>query len=163
MTTEEQAAISKDQKHTSNVAKIHYQKLSSRQVAQNSKNLVEKLKTNTSSMDMLQTIAKSTIPLETLNEVTPVYENGKEVLVKSNSNLPAISEKVYEVSSEKQVKKPKRAAKVPFSSMEDKYIKEGILKYGQKWTNILNDPDYLFHPSRKAPTLLTRAKICKFI
>ena len=43
LSTEDQQAISLDQKHTSNVAKVHYQKKRSRSVAQNAMNCMEKL------------------------------------------------------------------------------------------------------------------------
>ena len=49
--------------------------------------------------------------------------------------------------------------KVPFSEMEDSFLKQGVLKYGMgKWTSILNDSNYKFHSSRKASTLAVRAK-----
>ena len=44
-----------------------------------------------------------------------------------------------------------RMKKVPFSQMEDRFLKQGVLKYGiGKWTSILNDSNYKFHSSRKA-------------
>ena len=49
--------------------------------------------------------------------------------------------------------------KVPFSEMEDSFLKRGVLKYGMgKWTTILNDSNYKFLSSRKASTLAVRAK-----
>ena len=49
--------------------------------------------------------------------------------------------------------------KVPFSEMEDSFLKQGVLKYGMgKWTSILYDSNYKFHSSRKASTLAVRAK-----
>ena len=36
---------------------------------------------------------------------------------------------------------------------------KGISKYGYgRWTSILNDPSFKFHPSRKPCTLAVRAK-----
>ena len=52
-----------------------------------------------------------------------------------------------------------RIKKVPFSEMEDSFLKQGVSKYGMgKWTSILNDSSYKFHSSRKASTLAVRAK-----
>ena len=43
LTVEEQACLSEDQKHTSNVAKIHYQKTKSENIAMKAKSCLEKL------------------------------------------------------------------------------------------------------------------------
>ena len=45
LSLEDQQIISADQKHTSKVAKIHYKKLRSREVAVTAKNCMEKMKT----------------------------------------------------------------------------------------------------------------------
>ena len=52
-----------------------------------------------------------------------------------------------------------RQKKVAFSDSEDNFIRKGISKYGYgRWTSILNDPSFKFHPSRKPYTLAVRAK-----
>ena len=52
-----------------------------------------------------------------------------------------------------------RQKKVAFSDSEDNFIRKGISKYGYgRWTSILNDPSFKFHPSRKPCTLAVRAK-----
>ena len=161
MTSEEQATVSLDQKHTSHVAKIHYQKLHSQKIAKNAKELIARLANNSDGLQTLQNISNtpstSNQPNETLN-----FENENcfsETLVASPEwNLCSVP-KV-------QSKKPnpvKRSPKIPFSAMEDSFLKAGIEKYGQKWTKILNDPAFLFHSTRKTATLLTRAKTCQFI
>ena len=49
--------------------------------------------------------------------------------------------------------------KVPFSEMEDSFLKQGVSKYGMaKLTSIPNDSNYKFHSSRKASVLAVRAK-----
>ena len=56
-------------------------------------------------------------------------------------------------------KAQKRKSKVSFSDLEDNFIRAGLKKYGpRKWTSILNDPEFKFHPSRKTATLQIRAK-----
>ena len=52
-----------------------------------------------------------------------------------------------------------RIKKVPFSEMEDSFLKQGVSKYGMaKLTSIPNDSNYKFHSSRKASVLAVRAK-----
>ena len=52
-----------------------------------------------------------------------------------------------------------RQKKVAFSDSEDNFIRNGISKYGYgRWTSILNDPSFKFHPSHKPCTLAVRAK-----
>ena len=52
-----------------------------------------------------------------------------------------------------------RKKKVAFSDSEDDFIRKGISKYGYgRWTSILNDLSFKFHPSRKPCTLAARAK-----
>ena len=52
-----------------------------------------------------------------------------------------------------------RQKKVAFSDSEDNFIRKGISKYGYgRWTSILNDPSFKFHPSRKPCTLAVRVK-----
>ena len=48
---------------------------------------------------------------------------------------------------------------VPFSEMEDSFLKKFVLKYGmEKWTSIPSNSNYKFHSSWKASTLAVRAK-----
>ena len=51
LTVEEQAIVSLDQKHTSNVAKVHYQKLRSREVAKKSSEYIKRLVKDQSNAD----------------------------------------------------------------------------------------------------------------
>ena len=61
-------------------------------------------------------------------------------------------------------KAPKRTAKSAFTEEEDEFLLAGIKKHGKgKWTRILKDPDYRFHPSRKNATLMLRAKVKMYI
>ena len=49
--------------------------------------------------------------------------------------------------------------KVPFSEMEESFLKQSVLEYDMgKWTSILNDNNYKFHSSWKVSTLAIRAK-----
>ena len=46
-----------------------------------------------------------------------------------------------------------------FTSEEDKYLKQGVRKYGSSnWSKILKDKEYKFSPSRTRDSLRMRAK-----
>ena len=129
----EQAVISEDQKHTSRVAKVHYQKTNSQNVATQAKSCIAKLAEQ----------SESNASLKSINNVSSNNED-VDILVET----PVCT----------------RQRKVPFSVIEDKYLQLGIRKYGKgKWTSILNDPDYIFDPTRKVSTLAVRAKTKKFV
>ena len=52
-----------------------------------------------------------------------------------------------------------RQKKVAFSDSEDNFIHKGISKYGySRWTSILSDASFKFHPPRKLCTLAVCAK-----
>jgi hypothetical protein len=48
----------------------------------------------------------------------------------------------------------KSRVKVRFTQEEDNYLRKGIVKFGMRWTAILNCPLYKFEQSR-APTNIT--------
>ena len=130
LSVDEQATITEDQKHTSNVAKIHYQKVRSENIALKAKSCLQKLQDSSKSSEHLVEINKGTKSKKKVH-----FEKGES----SKVNL--------------------RQRKVPFSDIEDNFIRKGISKYGDgRWTSILKDPNYKFHPSRKACTLAVRAK-----
>ena len=132
----EQANVTEDQKHTSAVAKIHYQKLKSEQVAKRAKSSLEKLRNS-------DTASKEILNINNQINSTKVTDF-------------CISENNHENNA---VSANYRQKKVAFSQIEDNFIRQGISKYGNgKWTAILNDQNFKFHPSRKAATLAVRAK-----
>jgi hypothetical protein len=136
LASEEQKILSLDQKHTSEVAKVHYQKHQSRVIAEKGKELMEKLKPSDESRTAIESINTR-------------FETDLRVVIKpiKNSEINAKS-----VSRNRE----------SFSSLEDKWISDGLKKHGPgQWTAILKDPDYCFHPSRKNKTLQTRAKRLK--
>ena len=138
----EQNILSRDQKHTSNVARIHYQKLESKEMAMKGNECIEKLVNR----------AKSEATLKNLNQ--KIAEN--------SNTLNSDEGHVHFVQETEQQKT--RSSKAAFSSIEDEFIRKGINKYGAgKWTQILRDSSYKFHPSRRASTLLLRAKNLKLL
>ena len=60
LTVEEQAFLSEDQKHTSNVAKIHYQKIKSENIAMKAKSCLDKLQDSSKSSEQLAAVNKAT-------------------------------------------------------------------------------------------------------
>ena len=133
-----QEQLSQDQKHTSLVAKVHYQKLKSHTIALKAKEHMNKLRNLEDSTNSV---------LEINNSIAVQNERGVD----------------FEMGNSKVYVK-KRHQKVAFSKLEDKFICAGLKKYGSaKWTSILNDSSYSFHQSRKASTLAIRAKSKNFI
>ena len=119
-----------DQKHTWNVAKIHYQKLRSENITMKAKSYLEKLKDSSKSSEQLPEVNKATCSSNKLD-----FEKGKP---------------------SKQGLRQKKAA---FSDSEDDFIPKRISKYGYgRWTSILNNPSFKFHPSCEPCTLAVRAK-----
>ena len=162
LNTDEQATVSLDQKHTSNVAKIHYQKLESQKIAKNAKELIAKLSDNSKALQTLQNIPK--VPCVTsCSENSVIDFESSESFQETGNSLTTTNLSIDQNTEVTGPQRPKRAPKVPFSAMEDNFLKNGIEKYGPKWTMILNDSAFLFHSTRKTATLLTRAKTCKFI
>ena len=62
-----------------------------------------------------------------------------------------------EVVATGDASKTKRKKKCAFTKDEDQFLLRGLNRYGKgKWTSILKEPEYKFHPSRQNSTLMTR-------
>ena len=173
LSPKDQELISQDQKHTSNVAKVHYRKKNSRAVAQKTSACIEKLINNVSKESQENENESNQIDEVTIeDEITTI--DGEE-----NRNIPEapVNKPITRLSAKQQNKatfkinepivvSPSsiRQKKNSFTKEEDMFIVNGLKKYGKgKWTQILNDPDFKIHPSRKISTLMTRAKKQKLI
>ena len=129
-TVDEQTCLSENQKHTPNVAKIHYQKLRSENIAMKAKSCLEKPQDSSKSSQQLVAVNKAT------------HSSNKIDFKKGEPRGQGLRQK-----------------KAAFSDSEDNFIRKGISKYGYgRWTSILNDPSFEFNPSRKPCTLAVRAK-----
>ena len=136
LNSSEQANLSQDQKHTLAFAKIHYQKPKSEDVAAKAKKIMDKLRNKNESSSVINLINSDT-------------ESSANVLIGSNHSTKVGRFSVNSI----------RIKKVPFSEMEDSFLKQGVSKYGmEKWTSILNDSNYKIHSSRKTSTLVVGAK-----
>ena len=148
LTQEEQQIISNDQKHTSQVAKVHYQKRKSREIALSAQASLQKLLQSTSDGDPVDL----SIEQGNSSQYTRASAEDREIVISNAKQFTAATETTS------------RKKKVPFSLIEDQYLSDGIRKYGRgKWTNILNDVNFKFHSSRKPSTLSIRAKTKGFI
>ena len=133
LSAEQQAFVSENQKHTSAVARIKYKKVCLRDVAAKAK-------------EALATIGK-TSALSLSPSASSVSED--------NSTTTANIKTEEEADATKSSPRPK---KVPFSRDEDKCLLNGIQQYGWgRWTQILHDSNYHFHPKRSSQTLHQRA------
>ena len=135
--TTEQANLSQDQKHTSTVAKRHYQKGKSEDIAAQAKNIMDKLRDKSES------------------SVLNLINSDTESNASNNASLGSNGSTKVGTFSVDNI----RMKKVPFSEMKDSFLKQGVLKYGmRKCTSILSDSNYKFHSFQKASTLAVREK-----
>ena len=114
---EEQRVVSEDQKHSSNVARVHHQKLRSRDVALKGRTCMEKLRGDKGkAMDM---------SLEKLREPD---SDAMEIQKADNSETKAITTRQHSQQSIEIAMATK--GPVRFSQQEDKYLRQGIEKFG---------------------------------
>ena len=175
LSLEEQRTLSLDQKHTSLVARVHYQKLKSHDVAKKGKELMSKLLNDDGTGN--STLEKITSPdydffhkKQTDFAIASSSSNNDINLLErqTDTTQAEFANKTVAVTISDIKKKPKevsctRQKKVAFSSLEDKFLKLGIEKYGCSWSKILADPEFKFHSSRKTATLCRRAQVLRHI
>ena len=143
-------SVSEDQKHSSNVARVHYQKLRSRDVALKGRTCMEKLRGDKGkAMDMC---------LEKLREPD---SDAMEIQKADNTETKAITTHQHSQQSTGIAMATK--GPVRFSQQEDKYLRQGIEKFGLRWAVILKCPLHRFEESKVARTLRKRALSLKLI
>ena len=92
--------------------------------------------------------------IEKINADVPMTHLKQLHAQNSKNGCNNIDLKISQSNSSKSRKK-----KNPFSNLEDGFTRKGVVSYGQgRWTSIINDPEYKFHPSRQPATLVVRAK-----
>ena len=149
-----QGTISEDQKHSSVVARVHYQKQRSREIATKAHEYLETLygeKGSALEMDVRSRLSDKSAS-------SPEQEEIDDGSVPEEHNIlitPTDS-------------KSKNASKTPdslpgrkillFTPEEDQYLRMGLERHGfGNWTAILRDPDFHFQKGRKSNSLLNRA------
>lgn len=155
LSAEDQAIVSLDQKHTSNVAKVHYQKQRSQEVARKANNCIKSLLESSPKSNENEHFSRSNSNVESSTNVSAI---------ESPPNVCSVKSSISEGKAKENSTPPDRKAKVTFTDEEDTFLLQGLRKYGKgKWTRILKDPDFSFHPTRTNATLMTRAKCKKLI
>ena len=147
LTSEEQRILSEDQKHSSAVAKVHYQKRRSREVAVKAHECLQKLQGSKGSEvdEDVQarfggSTSSSTMSVETIEKAS--LSPPRKVVIPTE-NLRT-QRKLHRV--------------MKFTADEDDFLKQGINRHGYgQWTAILRDSDFKFQAGRTADSLKKRA------
>ena len=188
--TEEQQAITEDQKHSSRVAKLHYRKQRSREVATKAQACMQKLRGEEGSQ------AEGELQLKyfqlknnddsdgdskgeddagdndgpggdcisdgesPLHNLTQSLPVGRSGTAEEAAQIPCI-ETLEGGEEEMQCVSRKRPMR--FSNDEDRFLKRGLKRYGfGRWKCILEDSDFAFQQGRTADSLKKRA-LSKFV
>ena len=145
LTSEEQRILSEDQKHSSAVAKVHYQKQRSCEVALKGHECLQKLqgaKGSEVDEDVHARLGDST------SEARPSV--GKVQNISSSPEKDALPKRILRYKNICYV--------LTFTKEEDDFLKEGITKCGfGQWTAILRDDNFQFQERRTADSLKKRA------
>ena len=146
LTSEEQRILSEDQKHSSAVAKVHYQN-DPDEVALEGHECLQKLQGDKGSEvdeDVHTRLGDSTFEAElSVDRVQNISSSPKRTsCLKESCALTRIFVTYV----------------LKFTKEEDDFLKEGITKHGfGQWTAILRDDDFQFQDGRKADSLKKRA------
>ena len=144
LSSEEQSLVSRDQKHSSQVARTHYQKLASRDVAVKARHCVDKSKDESA----LETLSQSFSSQETTSkrQRRQLRQNHSRrskrtmILRSMSENELSLTQFNFSEGHQNQRVTPIRKRREPFSREEDDYLKEGIVTHGYgKRTAILKD------------------------
>ena len=158
-----QSTISEDQKHSSVVARVHYQKQRSREVASKAHEYLERLhgeKGSEIEIDVRSRLSG--------NSASSEHQNASKTDTSSNDEGETIAETPPErLSAVPRLKRenafivtdcPARKKSLMFTPAEDGYLKAGIERHGYgQWKAILRDPEFRFQEGRTANSLLSRA------
>ena len=170
LTKEEQDVGSKNQKHSSVVARVHYQKEHSRDIAKKGQECMKKLQGVQgeqleeyiqSKLCALNESCPEDVTMPLTND-TPLAPS--ETITSSQQNN--CSDKTNKPKEIRSVRKP-QSKKLLFTSEEDENLKQALLHYGNgQWTAMLKDKRFKFQCGRKADSLKKRAeskfpKLCR--
>ena len=183
LSQEEQNFISEDQKHSSTVAKIFYQKKRSRKVAIEGKKCMDKMTKqfrSGSKRDVREMFERSDDTLvERVSSITvnegehsradssksqvdpyqPVnLDDSTDIIITDTFPVSFIPNDDIVVKKEVASALVKDSTKnIKFSEEEDGFLKQGINKHGRSWASILKDKTFNFHASRTRDSLRMRA------
>ena len=146
LSSEEQRILSEDQKHSSAVAKVHYQKQRSREVALKGHECLQKLQGSKGSEVDEEVHARLG---DSTSEAGPSVERVQNI--NPSPEKDALPKRI--LRSHKNIRHV-----LKFTKEEDDFLKEGITKHGfGQWTAILRDDDFQFQDGRTADSLKKRA------
>ena len=154
----EQDIMSRDQRHSSQVAKTHYQKLSSREIAEKAKHCFGKLFSSPSEKGCLRSDMQ--IPLKKckpndIQESCAGYHESHETSDEADSEYDEIFLTPVPKSDTVGVKQGER---LPFTDEEDSCILKGLKMYRRgHWSSILRDSSFCFKDNRTADSIMKRA------
>jgi hypothetical protein len=183
LTQEEQTYISEDQKHSSTVAKIFYQKKRSRKVAIEGKKCMDKITKQfrsgskrdvremfeRSDNTLVEKIASITVDEgefsggnSSKSQVDPYQpvnlDDSTDMIITNTVPVPSIPNNDIAIKKEVACSLVRKSTKnTKFSEEEDRFLKVGIKKHGKSWASILKDKTYNFHPLRTRDSLRMRA------
>ena len=149
-----QGTISEDQKHSSVVARVHYQKQRSREIATKAHEYLETLygeKGSALEMDVRSRLSdkSASSPEQEENDDGSVPEEHNILITPTNSKSKNVSKTPDSFTGRKILL---------FTPEEDQYLRMGLERHGfGNWTAILRDPDFHFQKGRKPNSLLNRA------
>ena len=176
LSVEEQDMVSRDQKHSSQVARTYYQKRSSREIATHARRAVKKLQNgdvdkelkkvafaSDSSSDCEDSPGRRDESYEVIDSATQLEitaeELGKKTPEQDNDDSITSYQPPVRQGSKKKAK-PIVSTRVPFTPEEDYFLKKCLKVYGfGKWTCMLRDPRFKFHEKRTSDSLKKRAEI----
>ena len=150
-----QGTISEDQKHSSVVARVHYQKQRSREIATKAHEYLETLygeKGSALEMDVRSRLSDKSVssPEQEDNDDGSVPEEQNILITPTNSKSKNSVSKTPDSFTRRKI--------LLFTPEEDQYLRMGLERHGfGNWTAILRDPDFHFQKGRKPNSLLNRA------
>ena len=154
----EQRILSEDQKHSSAVARVHYQKQRSREVATKGHECLQKLqgaKGFELEEEIYSRFGSNCSDSERQDE--RLTKRRKETV---DEQAPRASNTM---SSEQPCIKRVHRRVLKFTPDEDRFLKQGIKRHGiGQWTAILRDRDFKFQDGRMADSLKKRAELKQF-
>ena len=176
LSVEEQDMVSRDQKHSSQVARTYYQKRSSREIATHARRAVKKLQNgdvdkelkkvafaSDSSSDCEDSPGRRDESYEVIDSATQLEITAEELGKKTPEQDDDDSITSYQppvTQGSKKKAKPIVSTRVPFTPEEDYFLKKCLKVYGfGKWTCMLRDPRFKFHEKRTSDSLKKRAEI----
>ena len=155
-----QSTISEDQKHSSVVARVHYQKQRSREVASKAHKCLEELHGDRGTeleMEVRSRLSDKSTSSPDQNADNSDTDEVEMITETQPERLEGVPRLRREVAF-RQTEIVARRKNLMFTPEEDKYLKAGLKRHGfGHWEAILRDPEFHFQKGRTANSLLSRA------